>query len=117
MASLGLFLISIVNLILLWKLFNVVNMRFVVSIFAKQIVTSTYLFHILILFSKHAIMVIFRFYHENIFQHRFQRRTHGYAFSINTNLTVKTKMRIFVHKYNRSFISRLGMVVSLFMSM
>lgn len=50
------FSISIVNLIILWKLFNAVNTWFVESIFAKQIVSFTYLFHILILFSRCGIM-------------------------------------------------------------
>lgn len=46
------FSISIVNMILLWKLFNVFNMRFVESTFAKKIVLCTYLFHIVFFFTK-----------------------------------------------------------------
>ena len=47
------FLISIVNLILLWKLFNVVNMRLLSPFLQnKWYILSTYLFHILVLFSK-----------------------------------------------------------------
>ena len=48
--------ISMVNLILLWKLFAVVIMRLIDSTFAKWILSSTYLFHILILFSKRGII-------------------------------------------------------------
>ena len=63
------FSISILNLILLWKLFNVVSMRFVEPTFAKRIVSFPYFFHILMLVSKRSV-IVFSSYHENICWYR-----------------------------------------------
>ena len=49
------FLFSTVNLMLLLKRFNILNMRFVESPFLKQMVSSMYLFYILILFFRRGI--------------------------------------------------------------
>lgn len=51
------FSVSVVNLILLWKLLKVVDTRFVESTFGKQSMLSAFLFYILILFSRFGVTV------------------------------------------------------------